>query len=101
MKTKIRQNKTETDIPIKEPTPPAQEPVKEAVNETKEVTIPAGLADLHADIYRTIATLGQPTQDEIIAQSGLSASNAMVALTVLEIKGHILSLPGGRYCVQK
>ena len=100
-KTKIRQNKAETDIPVPEPIPSAEEPVKEEETGTNEVTIPAGLVDLHADIYRTIATLGQPTQDEIIAKSGLSASNAMVALTVLEIKGHILSLPGGRYCVKK
>jgi predicted Rossmann fold nucleotide-binding protein DprA/Smf involved in DNA uptake len=39
--------------------------------------------------------------DEIIEQTGLPAAKVSAALTVLEIKGHILSLPGGRYCVKK
>ena len=102
-KENVPKSKTEdSEIAIPAPASPSvleKEPEKECI--VTELAIPQGLADLHADIYRTIATLGQPTQDEIIAKSGLSASNAMVALTVLEIKGHILSRPGGRYCIQK
>ena len=62
-----------------------------------DIVIPRQVTGLHADIYLAIAKIGQPTQDEIIAKTGIAASNAMVALTVLEIQGYIGSLPGGRY----
>ena len=76
-------------------------PQKAESQVTNEITLPKELDGVHADIYRTIATLGQPVQDEIISHSGATASNAMVALTVLEIKGYISSLPGGRYTINK
>ncbi len=82
---------------------PSKAPVAEedAPSPAPAPSVPPSLNGVHADIYRTILTLGQPCQDEIISHSGISASNAMVALTVLEIQGHILSLPGGRYTVNK
>lgn len=66
-----------------------------------EIKIPEKLAKNHADVYRAIAQLGTPTQDEIIQKNGLSASEAMVILTVLEVHGYIRSLPGGRYTILK
>ncbi len=35
--------------------------------------------------------------DSLTAESGLDASTVMTSLTILEIKGHVASLPGGRF----
>ena len=102
--TPTTQPKPKTTLKVAQ-TPPS-EPIpihSELTNEqekAKEISIPNKLTGTHAELYLAIATLGQPTQDEIIAKTGLSASNVMVALTVLEIKGYIASLPGGRYEVK-
>ena len=88
-----------SEIPKEAPLPKQTETLP--VEKPMEVKVPDKLADTHADVYRTIAQLGTPTQDEIIQKNGLSASNAMVILTVLEVQGYIRSLPGGRYTVLK
>ncbi len=86
----------ENEPPIPTPMPQPPMPAPQAI-----ATVPPSLDGVHADIYRTILALGEPSQDEIISQSGVGASNALVALTVLEIKGYITSLPGGRYSINK
>jgi len=82
------------------PEPSTAAPYCEPEQPIKETVIPKDLNGAHSEVYLCISELGEPTQDEIIAKTGLSASNAMVILTVLEIKGYITSLPGGRYTVQ-
>lgn len=87
------------NVQVTAPTPKQIETLK--TEKPIEIKVPEKLPDNHADIYRAIAQLGTPTQDEIIQKNGLSASEAMVILTVLEVHGYIRSLPGGRYTILK
>ncbi len=54
-------------------------------------------ADLTQDEQMILQQItGEQLVDTVIAGSGLSASAAMAALTMLEIKGAVATLPGGR-----
>ena len=63
-----------------------------------EKTAPAGLNDDCRALFDILNAEKQPlTGDRLTELSGLPASNVLTALTILEIKGVILSLPGGRF----
>lgn len=55
---------------------------------------------LDADSRRLLDSIGfnPMATDELIARSGLSAQQVTSMLLVLELSGHVSSLPGGRYC---
>jgi DNA processing protein len=66
-------------------------------------TAPAGPTaglDLDPDYRRLLDALGfDPTApDELIRRTGLSAQAVSSMLLVLELEGHVASVPGGRYC---
>ncbi len=58
--------------------------------------IPEGLSDTEKSVLTFLSTMQGMTTDEI-ARSGIPVSAALIALTTLEIKGLVKSLPGGLF----
>ena len=85
--------------------PSEERPVKNDLSHTAqsplpepEKVAPEGLSDNCKAIFDLLNAEKQPlTADRITELSGMSASDVLTALTILEIKGAILSLPGGRF----
>lgn len=50
-----------------------------------------------AALIGTVAKLGTPLLDDLVLAAGKSAAELLPLLTMLELKGLIKSLPGGRY----
>lgn len=50
-----------------------------------------------AALIETVARLGTPLLDDLVLAAGKSAAELLPLLTMLELKGLIKSLPGGRY----
>lgn len=48
-------------------------------------------------IFHTLSRKIPKTVDEIAAESGVGAPKALAVLLLLEVEGHVVSLPGGRY----
>ncbi len=50
-----------------------------------------------AALLEAVARLGNPLLDDLVVAAGKSAAELLPLLTMLELKGHVRSLPGGRY----
>lgn len=66
---------------------------------TADETPLASPAAQDADTHRLLNAMGcdPAVPDELIARSGLSAQRVNAILLVLELSGHVSSVPGGRY----
>ncbi len=75
---------------------------KDLKEETRlsEKPIPEGLSELEKQIYIRIKETGKINADGLVS-SELNTAKVMSALTILEIGGHITSLPGGFYELTK
>lgn len=58
---------------------------------------PPALDEAEQALVTVIQSLGSPLLDEVMVQTGLSAAELLPRLTLLELKGVIRSVPGGRY----
>ncbi len=66
--------------------------------DVEKVTI--SLAGAEKTIFEALRRLGGRAHiDDIIASSGLPASDALGSMTMLEIDGYAVSLPGGYYAL--
>lgn len=68
-----------------------------SISTNAEEDIKEKLGDNAVAVYRAIASLSSPDVDAICNHLKLDSSAVMTALTMLEISGHIMSMPGGRY----
>lgn len=61
---------------------------------------PDGAAGLDPDYRRLLATMGYDAMatDELVRLTGLPIQSLSSMLLVLELEGHVSSVPGGRYC---
>lgn len=50
-----------------------------------------------AQVYRTLLEMGEALPDDLALSLDLPLSEVLAALTLLELKGYALGLPGGRY----
>ena len=59
---------------------------------------PSGLNEQESAVYRALSSAAEPlSTDQIVTCTGLSTSDVMSALTMMEIGGVVTSLPGGRF----
>ncbi len=58
---------------------------------------PPDLPPQEAALLETIQRLGNPLLDDLVAAAGKSAAELLPLLTMLELKGQVKVLPGGRY----
>ncbi len=72
--------------------------LRAALEGTQEVLSPAD-PDLTPDQSRLLAAMGQDpvTPDELTQRTGLPVEQISAALLLIELAGHVSSLPGGRY----
>ena len=79
------------ELPAEEPSPAEPKPVP--------IDVEALQGSVSADEFAVLRALkaGEKHIDELIAETGLAASKALTALTLLEVKKHITRLPGKRY----
>lgn len=61
----------------------------------------SGLGEAEKKVYGYLLNNPDATSDTVIARLGISASEVMTAITMLEIQGKIESLPGGHFVVSK
>ena len=50
-----------------------------------------------AQVYRTLLEMGEALPDDLAFSLDLPLAEVLAVLTMLELKGHALTLPGGRY----
>ena len=63
--------------------------------------IPDGLNDSCRTVYNTLLEEKAPlSTDQLTVRSGMNVAEIMTALTILEIKGYITALPGGRFILK-
>ena len=63
--------------------------------------IPDGLNDSRKTVYKTLLVEKTPlSADQITVRSGMNVAEVMTALTILEIKGYVTALPGGRFILK-
>lgn len=58
---------------------------------------PVALEGREASVYRTLLEMGETLPDDLALSLDLPLSEVLAVLSMLELKGHALSLPGGRY----
>ncbi len=62
---------------------------------------PSGLNDACGQIFDALAEAEEPMNfDGLSLKTGLNVTTVMTSLTILEIKGHVLALPGGRFVLK-
>ena len=77
--------------PIKSVKEERQEPAEAPAAQSPKDTLSGGLAEIYGMLPEGAFT------PDVLAAKGIGISEAMTALTMLEISGHVLSLPGGAF----
>ena len=86
--------------PAKKQTPPAKveaaPTISDKINppDEKRAAAVAGLVGINKQVYEALAA---PATPDDLAAGGIAINTVMASLTILEIKGLVRSLPGGRY----
>lgn len=92
-KTAINEGNTATAVLEKQKQSAEKHEIKEQIKQKQE---PINLDGIHREIYELILTKESISADEI-CRHGFSISKVMTSLTILEMKGYVISLAGGRY----
>ena len=77
--------------PIKSVKEERQEPAEAPAAQSPKDTLSGGLAEIYGMLPEGAFT------PDVLTAKGIGISEAMTALTMLEISGHVLSLPGGAF----
>ncbi len=90
------------DVPAEEKIPePSARDVSQPAAKTGNDVIAGidftGLNEAEKKVYEYLLEISEASSDAVTAHLGISASETMTAITMLEIQGKIESLPGGRF----
>ncbi|MDD6264779.1 MAG: DNA-processing protein DprA [Clostridia bacterium] len=89
-------NKEKTYLSEIKPAPVRKSNKKPAEKKEEIGSDPEGLTEIELSVYKMLKRAKPKSFDEL-SESGYGASELLTALTMLEIKGLIISLPGGAY----
>lgn len=90
------ETKSESPARLKPDTPLPEPEIPDLRSE-----IPDGLNDSRKTVYKTLLEEKTPlSADQITVRSGMNVAEVMTALTILEIKGYVTALPGGRFILK-
>ncbi len=67
------------------------------LKEDKPYTLPSDVEGVQLEILKALLSDGEMTADLIAAKTSSTITDILVELTMLEINGHIIALPGGTY----
>ena len=90
------ETKSESPARLKPDTPLPEPEIPDLRSE-----IPDGLNDSRKMVYKTLLEEKTPlSANQITVRSGMNVAEVMTALTILEIKGYVTALPGGRFILK-
>ena len=70
---------------------------KPDVAEKKSYTLPSDVEGKQLEILTLLMNEGEMTSDVIALKTESSITDILVEMTMLEITGHVVALPGGTY----